>query len=171
MGLIMDKNRLYTILPALFLLCFSACDHGLQPDGGMPAEITGISGKIIYQNWASAEPLFDLRLVVFKNYPPDNILTEVLSGNAVVYPALGQEGLPSQVDTSNYTLALDPGVYEYVVVAWQYGPNVTSDWRAAGQFQHSDQDTIPETVVITEGHLLRQVDIHVDFNDLPTQPF
>jgi len=167
----MSKINFSVIWLAIFIHYFSACDHGLQPEQGNPAEISGISGKIIFQNWVLAEPLFDLRLVVFKNYPPDNILNEVLSGNAVVYPALGEEGLPSLVDTTYYTLALDPGVYEYVVVAWQYGPSVTSDWRAAGQFQHSGQDTIPEAVDVREGHLLKEVDIYVDFNNLPPQPF
>ena len=35
--------------------------------------MSGISGTISYVNWPSGENLFDLRLVVFKLYPPENI--------------------------------------------------------------------------------------------------
>ena len=167
----MLKNRLYWIYLLSFIACFSACNHGLQPTEGSPDELTGISGIITYQHWALAEPLFDLRLVVFKNFPPDNILNEVLSGNAIVYPGLSEQGLPFPVDTIRYTVSLDPGIYEYVVVAWQFGPSVTSDWRAAGLFQISDSDRSPRPVVISEGSLLENIDIHVDFSDLPPQPF
>ena len=60
------------------IVYFSACDHGLKPTEEESSSITGISGLITYQNWPAPDSLKDLRLVVFKNYPPDNIFNEVL---------------------------------------------------------------------------------------------
>ncbi len=151
----------------LFLCVFPACDHGLSPT----AEITGITGSISYLNWPPPDSLFDLRLVVFKNYPPDSIFLEVLTGNAIVYPGLGSPGLPVNVEMTVFEMGLDPGEYEYVVVAQQFGPNVKADWRAVGQYDTILSDSLPTAITISQGKLLKEINILVDFNHLPPQPF
>ena len=84
-------NNINVIIFVLFLL-FS-CDHGINPTQTQKdneTKSTGISGTIFYQNWPPPDSLLDLRLVIFKNYPPVDIVGEVLSGEAIAYPEISQ---------------------------------------------------------------------------------
>jgi hypothetical protein len=152
-------------------MCFQYCDHGLEP--AEENERTAISGTITYQNWPPADSLKDLRLVVFKQYPPTDILMTVLSGQAVVYPPIGSSGLPMNVDSYDYTMDIPAGVYEYTAVAQQYGDSIETDWRAVGQYDTTGTglDTIPTTLNVIENQILGNINITVDFHNLPYQPF
>jgi hypothetical protein len=160
------------ILVAILLsMFFAGCDHGLAP----PEENmrTAISGLITYQNWPSPDSLKDLRLIVFQNYPPRDIIFEVTSGRAHVYPPLGASGLEFYVDSSRYILNLSPGHYQYVVVAQQYGDNLYSDWRAVGQYDTTgvSNDSIPSSIDVIENCITENINISVDFDNPPVQPF
>ena len=97
--------------------------------------------------------------------------SEVISGNATVYPDLNESNLPYYVDTTFFFVDLDPGVYEYVVVAQQFGSNISLDWLAAGQYDTVLTDPLPTTIIVEAGIVLDNINIEVDFNDLPVQPF
>jgi hypothetical protein len=159
------------IILFILLTFILSCDHGLGP----PEENirTAISGMITYQNWPVADSLKDLRLIVFRNYPPGDIIFEITSGRAFVYPPLGAEGLEFYIDSMSYILDLAPGNYEYVVVAQQYGEDLYNDWRAVGQYDTTGtgNDSIPTAVNVIENILLDEININVDFNNLPPQPF
>jgi hypothetical protein len=167
----MHRLILSISLTVFILFIFPACDHGLKPTGVNSEKRTGITGYISYQNWPTPDSLVDLRLVIFRYNPPDNILTEVLSGNAIVHPGLNDSSLPFYEDTTEFVVELDPGVYEYVVVAQQYGPNISADWLAAGQYDTVMADPLPTNITVEPGKLLMDININVDFNDLPLQPF
>ena len=158
------RQWLTTAVLFLFLVSLG-CDHGLAP-----RPVSGIQGTITFQNWPLADSLYDLRLVVFRTFPPTNVVLEVLSGQAFVFPPIDSTHLPYFVDRVDYFLELPPGRYAYVVVAQQYGPNVFTDWRAVGQYD-VDTDSLPSPVVVPEGEVVPSVDIQVDFDHLPIQPF
>ncbi len=159
---------------SVVLLVVAHCDKGLTPpeDQG----ITGISGTIFFSNWPPPDSLFDLRLVAFKNFPPENILVEILNGNAYVFPSIETDSavvrkmLPFYADQVDYLFELPPGTYGYLAVAHQYGPNLLTDWQAVGQYD-TDADSLPSPVVVREGEILRLIPITVDFHNLPIQPF
>jgi hypothetical protein len=159
------------IVVILLLIFLPGCDHGLEP----PKENvrTAISGIISYQNWPPPDSLLDLRLVAFKEYPPTNIFFEVTSGRAIVYPPILNEGLPLNVTDYTYIMDLPAGEYAYLVVAQQYGINITSDWRAVGQYDTTGTglDSIPTTIMLKENRVLDSINIRVDFHNLPYQPF
>ena len=159
-----------TIVITFFL---AGCDHGLEPPG--ENQRTAISGTITYQNWPPADSLKDLRLVAFKEYPPLDIFFEITSGQAVVYPPIAAAaGLPmNNIEYYNYVMDLPAGNYAYLVVAQLYGNNITADWRAVGQYDTtgSGLDSIPTAIILTENQVLDSIDIHVDFHNLPYQPF
>jgi hypothetical protein len=160
----------YLIIGMLLLIYLAnSCDHGLAP----PEARTGISGVIRYHNWPPADSLVDLRLIVFNNYPPGDIFFEITSGRAVVYPPLGPESLPFYADSTEYYVDLATGNYEYVVVAQQYADNLTSDWWAVGQYDTTGtgRDSIPTAIEVIENSILNNIDINVDFNNKPPQPF
>ncbi len=155
----------------VFVVILVACDHGIDP-GDIEPPVQGISGTIYYSNWPDQSTLLDLRLIVFKNYPPVNIFHEVTHGNAIVHPQLGSpENLPYEADSTDFIVALAQGTYNYVVIAQQYGPEILEDWRAVGQYDTTLQDTIPTAIIIEKNSLLDGINIVVDFDSLPGQPF
>jgi len=167
----MSRSILSMFLTVIISIIYLTCDHGLKPSGVESDGESGISGFISYNNWPAADSLKDLRLVVFKFYPPENILSEVISGNAIVYPGLNESNLPFYTDTTHFVLELDPGVYEYVVVAQKYGSNMNTDWQAVGQYDTVYTDPFPTVINVEPEKMLENINIHVDFNDLPEQPF
>ena len=94
----------FIIFFSLFLVSVSSCEHGLKPPEEKSPQVSGISGKISYVNWPSEENLFDLRLVVFDKYPPENIFDELSAGRAYVYPAIGEESLPFYVNSTIFVM-------------------------------------------------------------------
>lgn len=158
------------LLIIVFLFVFS-CDHGLKPLEEESSQMSGISGTISYANWPSTDSLYDLRLVVFDQYPPGDIFDELGAGRAHVYPAIGEEHLPFFVDSTTYTMELEPGYYAYVAIAQQYGPNIFEDWLAAGQYDTLFTDELPASITVLSGEILEDINIQVDFDSLPPQPF
>jgi hypothetical protein len=147
-----------------------ACDHGLAPsDVQKKGGASGISGTITYQNWPPAASIKNLKIIIFIEFPPDNIFQEVQSGRAIVFPADFSESLPQFVDSFEYSFMVDPGTYEYVVVAQQFGG--LFDWRAVGQYDTTPEDSLPTAITVTPNSILSDVNINVDFNRLPIQPF
>ncbi|MFC2088585.1 hypothetical protein ACFLSX_03210 [Calditrichota bacterium] len=159
----------------LIIFILVACDHGIDP--GEPeststtANPTGIRGKIFYQNWPPLDSLYNLKLVIFKNYPPGDIVGEVTGGNAIAYPEVLDENLPYFQDSTGYTIELAAGTYEYIAVAQQYGPGLFFDWQAVGQYDTTLQDTIPTAITVIQDSMFSNINIHVDFDSLPGQPF
>ena len=168
--LIMKKYILRLFIILLFVAW--ACDHGLAPPGETgPSKPTGISGIIYYQNWPPQDSVLNLKLVVFNDYPPGDIVTEVLNGNAKAYPEDLADRLPYGVDTTHYQMELAPRTYAYVVVAQQYGGNLYADWRAVGQYDATPQDSLPTSVTVIKDSVISGINIYVNFDSLPPQPF
>ena len=174
------KILINVIVFILFLL-FS-CDHGLDPetpeqDGPNPIIKTGLSGTIFYQNWPSPDSLsvqdslYRLKLVVFKDYPPGDIVSQVTSGEAVAYPSDLDENLPFYEDSTEFLIEIEPGIYKYISVAQQYGPFLFLNWRSVGQYDTTINDTIPTSVEVFTDSLIKGINIYVDFDSLPGQPF
>jgi hypothetical protein len=166
----MNHKYICLIIYIIFFLSFYTCDHGLKPTEEK-SEMSAISGTISYVNWPPTDNLYDLRLVVFNRYPPGDIFIELGEGRAFVYPAIGQDGLPLYVDTTSYVMELDPGYYKYIAVAQQFGSNPFEDWLAAGQYDTLFTDELPTPITVISGEILEDINIYVDFDSLPPQPF
>ena len=165
------KNFIFTGLFVLVLF-FSACDHGLAPSGGKaPEKPTGISGVLYFKNWPPPDSVFNIKLVAFRNYPPENMMDEVVSGNAKTLPTDLTASLPFWIDSLEYQLELPPGIFAYIAVAHQFGDNIFEDWQAAGQYDLTPQDTLPTPVTVIADSIISGIDVYVDFDNLPSQPF
>ncbi len=155
----------------VFVVILVACDHGIDP-GDIEPPAQGISGTIHYYNWPPQNTLFDLRLIVFNDYPPGDIWFQITQSKAFVYPPIGPDNLPYFEDSTDFIMQLEVGTYEYVVIAQQVGPSYTiEDWRAVGQYDTTLLDTIPTAITIEKDSLLQEINIIVDFDSLPGQPF
>jgi hypothetical protein len=162
------------IILLLLIFFISTCDHGLSPPPEEAGKPSGICGTIRYLNWPPADSLFDLRLIIFPDYPPENIISEIASGNAVVYPPISDTThLPFLKDTTSYSVKLSPGIYEYIVIAQQHSmPKfVQENWRVVGQYDTSLSDPEPTAVTVMEDSIMHSIDINVDFENIPLQPF
>jgi len=164
-----------SILFALVFLFVIQCEHGLSPSDAkqIPKNVNGISGVIIYKNWPSVDSLKDLRLVAFRKFPPQNIFLEIINGTAIVYPPIDTSAhLIFHVPFEEYIVGLPPDTFEYIVVAHQFGEDRFSEesWQAVGQYD-TDSDSLPTPIIITEKTFLENININVDFKNLPIQPF
>ncbi len=166
----MRNASLFFFVLAIILLANDGCDEGLKPT--IVARSGRFSGDIHFRNWPPRDSLFDLRLVAFRSFPPRDIVSEVLSGQAVVYPGLGDSSLgPYFVDSLHYEVIVPTGRYEYVAVAHQYGPNVNADWRPVGQYDLDADPATPSPIEIVADSTLTGIDIRVDFKNPPFAPF
>jgi len=166
----MNFKLLFISLLTFFIIL--TCSHGIDPsepdskDGD-----SGISGTIYFSNWPPEAEVFLLKVVVFYKFPPGNILEQVLTDSAFAFPAELTETLPYGADSTEYEMLLEPDLYNYIAIAQQTGINILTDWRAVGQYQASPFDTLPGPVTVLPDSVLRNIDIYVDFNNLPIQPF
>lgn len=154
------------------LLLSWKCDKGIGPKEEYSSNQSlpyGISGTVYFKNWPPESSLVDLRLVAFKNYPPGNILEEVMQRQAQYTETLE----PFFVDSLNYTLVLttlSPGTIEYIVVAQQYGPNIQTDWRMVGVYFANGDTTYPGIVMVPSDTIVAGININVDFLHPPVLP-
>lgn len=149
-------------------LYLSACDdHGLSPVSAV--ETPGFSGTItVRSTWPPQDSVMDLRIAAFRNYPPKDILSEIINGSAVF-----SDELPYGVDTLNYRVqgAELNGPFAYVVVAQNYGPDPFMQWRAVGVYTLLGDVASPSPIDLGSGRFIRGIDVEVDFINLPPQPF
>lgn len=160
------------ITGALLVLLAASCDKGIEPSAS-PSLVGTFTGRITFANWDSAGALFDLRLVAARGFPLSaNVLNEILAGRIVAYPPPNDTShLPYNVDSVRYAFTLGAGTWEYVGVAQQFGPNLNQDWRAVGQYDLDSNLTIPTPVLVAANETTYNIDIHVDFANLPPSPF
>lgn len=162
------------VILALLMTGAWSCNKGIEPSPApsSPSPTGWMAGTIRYQHWPPADSIYDLRLVAFRNMPSGNIniFNEFLAGNAFAYPPIGQSALqPFFVDSLSYLCGLPPGVFHYVAVAQQYGPNLYADWRPVGVYVDSGSVS-PASVTITTNDTTFHVNINVDFANPPPPP-
>lgn len=149
------------------MLLVAACDHGLSPES---ADVDpGFGGTLtVTGEWPPADSVRDFRVVAFRNYPPKDILSEVINGSAVF-----SDELPYGEDSIEYVIQDESleGSFAYVVVAQNFGEDPFQDWRAVGVFTLAGDVTAPSAVDLGSGSFITPVDITVNFYDLPPQPF
>ncbi len=152
----------------VIVVALAACeDHGLSPVNAV--ETPGFSGTILIRStWPPQDSVRDLRVAAFRHYPPTDILSEIVNGSAVF-----SDELPYGADTIRYSVrsADLKGIFEYVVVAQNYGPDPFRQWRAVGVYNLAGDFTIPAPIDLGTGRYLREIDLDVDFINLPPQPF
>lgn len=183
----MNFRTLALATGVLALMALTAgCDRGLGPI----TEETGFSGTITYKNWPPADSMFGLRLVALEQFPTDStgLMMALLGGRAAVYPHLTTGVIPSMAilgfvatdpvhaDTVRYVFTkegtvLKEGTYNYVVLAWQYGPNVFADWAPVGVYTQKPGTFEPAPVFVQERRMRENVDISVDFHNPPPKPW
>lgn len=161
----------------LFLSAFlsASCNEELGPLN----EPSGFSGVIRFKNWPPATDIKEMRLVALQEMPRDSasVIPLLLAGKAAVYPPLPGDYFQTLVDSIVYEFTDKSGTnlqvinYPYVAVWYQYGPNILSDWRPAGVYSTGPTTFTPAPVHVILHHVIPNIDIQVDFRNLPPLPW
>lgn len=156
----------YIIIIAFLIPILQSCG-GLEP---IPAEQkTLIKGTINFvddnENWPPQDSIFDMRVIAFKNYPPADLIGDIINGLAYYT----NDSLPLYQKSVDFQIEITdpPQTLEYIVVAYQYGSIM--EWKAAGVFS-LDNDPRKPTAIATERGKQYSILINVDFKHLPPQP-
>jgi hypothetical protein len=167
----MKKTKSYLLLIIIYII-LQSCDAGLKPH-----EKAYLAGTITYKDgtkyWPynyinpAGDSVYDVRVVTFKTYPPVNIVSDILNGNAWF-----TNSLPKFVESSNFSLQITnyPIELQYIVVAMQYGPNIFQDWKVIGVYTLTGNNKEHSAIIIKDP-IKYNISIDVDFNNLPPQPF
>ncbi|MDT3741093.1 MAG: hypothetical protein RO257_16510 [Candidatus Kapabacteria bacterium] len=155
------------ILIIAFLIV--SCDGGLSPKPETEKSI--LSGTIHFvkgiDNWPSEDTVFAIRVAAFKVMPDSNIIAAIISGNAY----FTGESLPMFVDSANFKVEIKdaPVNIVYIVAVWQFTIDITSQ-RVIGVYTLSGNKKEHSELFIENGKSY-DIDIDVDFDDLPPMPF
>lgn len=159
----------YIKIIALLVILLTSCDGGLAP---VPAtEKSTLSGTIRFingiGNWPPQDSVFAIRAAAFKEIPDSNIILSILSGNAY----FTGESLPMFTDSVNFNFDISeaPVNLKYIVAVWQYTSDIMSQ-RVIGVYTLSGDKTQNSELLIEKGKSYN-INIDVDFDDLPPMPF
>jgi hypothetical protein len=157
----------FSVISLFFLI---SCDGGLSPNPVIQKSY--ITGTIYYKNGASAWPpkdsVFEVRVIAFKNYPPGNILTEIINKNAY----FTMDTLRLFVDSNKYKIEVPeiPVTLKYIVAAIRYDSSILH-WKAIGVYTKTGDVNSPAQLDFPTPKSFENININVDFQNLPPQPF
>lgn len=146
----------------LALIFFISCNQGLEPE-----PISYLRGTVYFSDkdtWPPIDSLNDLLVVALKNFPPEDLIIEVVSGNVYF-----SETLPFLQDSVEFELEIfdAPVDLKYIGVAQNYGEVL--DWKVVGVYSENF-DNNHSSFFIEQG-IADTIKIFVDFNNIPEQPF
>ena len=166
------------LLSAAILAALGALNAGCNEELGPLNEDSGFSGVIRFKNWPPADSVREMRLIVFESVPTDSssIIPTLLARRAAAWPALERD-FPRPVDSLPYVFTTKTGTnlqvtnYDYVAVVYQFGSNVLTDWRPAGVYSVTPGRFEPAPLRVLLHRTTENVDIQVDFHNLPPVPW
>lgn len=149
------------VFSLLSMSLISSCDKGLMPPPPKPT----ISGQVQFRGtWPRKDSVTLLALALI-SFPGPYKPTDLIGGlNTTVIPI----ALSYRSGDTTYRYEVDRARYYYLGVAQNYG-NIFTDWRVVG-FAHDERDSAL-TFDLSEGVSIDSVDIVVNFDSLPRQPF
>lgn len=144
-NLILQRSKLLNaslpLLSSLFLLLSCNQDHGMDPVR------TRISGEVIFTNTPPPEYVREAVFIAAKKLPPDNLLTDVVFSDPLVFDTSRTRTEP---DTVKYDLIADAGTYTAAGVLWrrQNEPwdiaNILGVHTAPGEITPQEIELTPE---------------------------
>lgn len=167
---------------ALIILCLllTACDGGLAPQ--FPNEIQpGFSGTVYFTpgSWPPADSLISLKIFASQIYPLDS--AKVYSGllpspsTIFLYPSLSGSLPLSEVASISYSFPLHSGTYRYVGVIQQNNSDLAGKgirvFRVVGFYKDPTNLSQPGIVEVNDSTQVKGINIDVDFQNPPPQPF
>ena len=164
----MLRKCVWLCVVGLVLIVLDSCykGHGLSPTIDV-GETSGIRGRITFTGtWPDTTR--EVRVAVLRNYPqgitdPDSLLAFVFQ-NLVTF----SDTIPQFVEHYDYQLALEPGIYAWVLVAWFPDiPLYLFGVKELGAYYRvPDEREFPTPVSVVAGMVTEGIDIDADFANL-----
>jgi hypothetical protein len=164
----------------LFLLVIVAivegCDGGLAP---LPPAKPGFSGTVYFESatWPPPDSVVNLWLFVSRIYPLDSakVFNGLINGSISVFPAPDTSSITdprTPVSSVSYEYPLSAGQYLYagVIQRLRSDFNIRS-FRVIGVYSEQGQPAQPATFEVPAQGIVSGIDIFVNFDQPPTQPF
>jgi hypothetical protein len=163
----------------LILVCLllASCDAGLAPP---PPAVPGFSGTVSFTpgSWPQADSLVSLWIFASKTYPLDSATVSAglfsVPPTIYIYPDMSTS-LKFFVDSVSYFFPLPDGTYKYVGVIQQTSSDLFTRgirvFRVVGFYKDPTNLTQPGTIQINDNNQVNGINIQVDFNHPPQQPF
>lgn len=104
------KPLLFFLIAAASFWMSCSSDHGVEPVR------TKVSGDIIFTGPKPPDYVAEAVVVLVKNLPPENLLSEVIYSPPLAFK---RDKSSQQDDTLHYELFADPGVYTAAGVLWR----------------------------------------------------
>lgn len=149
------------IIGFIFLL---SCDGGLKPPEEKGKSFLEVTINYIggVSEWPDKDSVVAVRLVAFKTYPSGDIIAEIEAFS---------DTLPRFVESwfVRLEIASPPVELKYIALAMQYDSMFTSQ-KAIGVYTTTGDQTKPTAISVKLGKSY-PIEINVDFNNPPPQPF
>ena len=153
----------YFFLFIIFSLLLS-CNGGLEPPPNTDGIVEGVirySGGV--ENWPE-DSVNEVRIIAFKEFPPQDFLGAVLSGQAYF-----TDPLPLYGDSTNFSFTVEdaPIEIQYIAVVQNYG--TLFEWRPIGVYTETGNIEEHSKLFVEQGTSYT-ISINVDFENLPPNP-
>jgi len=161
-------NRVALISLLLPIFCALSCyqGHGLDPTA--PESGSGIQGKVIFKGeWPDSTN--QVLVVVSKTYPRgmtdrDSMLSFVVqnltNGNIMI-----GDTIPKFSDSYDYRIALQPGRYDWIMVAW-FPENLLGVKELGAFYRDPESQSLPSSIEVLPGVLIQGLNIVADFANI-----
>jgi hypothetical protein len=160
------------LLISFCLVILISCHEGLSPeDNDNKPNTAKLEGTVYFKGgtaeWPPEDSVKAVRIVAFKNFPPKDVIYEILSGNA--YFTL--TSVPLFGDSANFSIDITatPVLLNYIAAAQQYTDSITAQ-KVIGIYSETLDNQKPSILSIEGGKTYR-INIYVDWKNLPPQPF
>lgn len=168
------KLKIGFIWASIFLLltvshCYKG--HGLSPNP-QDSNFTGIRGHITFVGtWPDSTK--EVRVAVLDKYPLGVTHPDSLMGFVLRHLVTFSDTIPRFVQSYDYELALEPGTYEWVLVAWFPDiPLYLLGVKELGAYYRNPGASIPTPIRVLPGVVVEGIDIVADFNNVSREiPF
>jgi hypothetical protein len=161
-------RRIFDIAIALLFFSIASCykGHGLDPTA--PESGSGIQGKVIFKGgWPDSTN--QVLVIVSKTYPKgitsrDSMLAFVVqnltNGNIVI-----GDTIPNFIDAYDYRVSLQPGRYEWVLVAW-FPKEILGVKELGAYYRNPEKLSLPSSIEVLPGVVIQGLNIIADFGNL-----
>ena len=156
----------------LFLSCYKG--HGLSAPGNIP----GIQGRVTFiGEWPDSTKT--VNIVALKTYPKDisnlDSLKDFLFGALLSGELWLGEPIPLHLDYYYYKMDLEPGEYEFVLVAW-FPDLPGTDWiygvKELGAYYKKYDQELPSSISVFPNIMTDGIDIIADLTNIKNEtPF
>ena len=143
----------------------AACGGGLQPEPICASTLVGACGTLRFRGTIpdSTDNVF---IAAYANFP--QTCTDLINNRRPVIPG----SVPYTDSIADYSVALDPGAYHWLVAVWKkegsltLSPADTALLRVAGYFRNPADTTQPGVFTVPSGAAAGDLDFTADFDHL-----